>query len=200
MKNSAGARPRGVTLVETLIHSSLMLLLLGGIVAVLILGTRSFRKVEAVTEVQREMAAAVAALRTELAETRPGSIASGTNPTGVIFLSPRPDAGPWAHSSTGKLLWQRWVCYYVETRNGVPTLLRKEKKLSAPTAIPPANTWRTSDFSGDTSRARVVARSVKGLQVTGTDLVNVQVEVELTSGVGRKERMVVQESVQPRQP
>lgn len=200
MKHSAGLRPRGVTLVETLIHSSLMLLLLGGIVAVLILGMRSFRKVEAETEVQREIAAAVAALRTELVETRAASIATGTSPTGVIFLSPRPDAGAWTHSSAGKLLWQRWVCFYVETRNGVPTLLRKEKKLSAPTAIPPSNTWRTSDFSGDASRARVVARNVKGLKVTGTDPVNVEVEVELTSGVGRKERMVVQESVQPRQP
>lgn len=200
MKSSVDRRPRGVTLVETLIHSSLMLLLLGGIVAVLILGTRNFRTVEAVAEVQREMAAAMAALRGELAETRAASIGTGTSPTGVIFLSPRPDSGSWAHSTTGKLLWQRWVCYYVEVRNGVPTLLRKEKKLTAPTATPPANTWRTSDFSGDASRARVVARNVKTLQVTGADPVNVTVEVELTSGVGRKERMVVQESVQPRQP
>lgn len=194
------SRSRGVTLVETLIHSSLMLLLLGGIVAVLILGTRHFRMVEAVAEVQREMAAAVGSLRQELAETRSASILAGAGPTGVIFLSPRTDSGVWAHNSTGKLLWQRWVCFYVETRNGVPTLLRKEKKLSAATATPPTNTWRTSDFSGDTSRARVVARHVKGLQVTGSQPVTVEVEVELTSGVGRKERMVVREIVEPRQP
>lgn len=195
------SRRPAFTLVETLIHSVLLLLLLGGVVTALILGSRNFRMVEALADVQREAAAAGAALRQELAETRGASVAVGTSPAGVVFLSPRPDGtGPWLVDADGSLLWQRWVCYYLDTRNGVPVLLRKERKLNSPTANPPTTTLTTADFRADSSVARVVARWVAALQVTAGSPLEVRLEVERASALGRKERLVILESVGPRNP
>lgn len=194
-------RAPGFTLVETMIYSSLLLILLGGISTVLGLGSRYYREVQALAEVQREAAAGGAALRMEIAETRGPSLTVGLAPAGLVLLSPRPDSGPWVHDSSGSLLWQRWVCFYLESRGGVSTLVRKEKKLAAPTAVPPEPVWTTALFRDSAVLpGHVVARNVTGLQVTVGSRVDVRLEVEVTSDLGRKERMVVLESVEPRQP
>lgn len=160
-------RPAGETLLELLLYSALLLMMLGGLGMAATLGSRSLQSTGTATEIGREGGVAMAAVVRELQNTRQEVLRVDPTPVGLVLLSPRTSSGPYQHDEAGRLIWQRWVAFYLQQRNGVPLLIRKELPLGAPTSTLPSSIPSVATLQGNSNlRERVVARQVTALEVT----------------------------------
>lgn len=164
-RSSATARFRGLTLIETIVYSVLLLIVLGITFAVLIASMRNYHIYLGLTEVEQGAATANSRLAWELVEANPGAIAADS--TGIVFVSPR-DANGNVQMSGGSIVWPKLVCYYLDEINGVNCLVRKEETLTPPqTGTPSVPSGRTpSWFKTAALDQQIIARHVASLDVT----------------------------------
>jgi len=171
MRHNRMSWPTGFTLIETILYLTILLLAMSAIYGVLMGTHRYFQIADSSVEVERSAHVAMRGLTSELAESNATPIIwdSSTNPgPGIIFPSIRSTTGTVSYNTAGKILWQKFVCYYVDT--GSPQkLTRKEVGITATATVPTAPTTHNtvSEFSGDASLSkRVVANNVQTFTVT----------------------------------
>jgi len=199
-----------MTLVELLVYTSLVGLPLACIYAVFAASMRYFRVAQAATELQADAQKTVVHLVSDLADSRISTVKVGTNPTGVIVLSPRDQFGSYVYYDfDGDLYWQKWVCYYLETSNS--TLVRKELYLpntvnppgTPATSLPSNSTLTTSYFQSlSGAHTRTVATDCTAFTITATTSVSISATFERTvfsNAAGTSDnRVTVLEQVKPR--
>lgn len=123
---------RGFSLIELVVASALLMFLTGGITLVTMNGMRYFRLGYAYQTAQQQALVAMRKMVDELQNSRRDSVSSSSSPSvdpHVTFLSaraPEPNAGSLVHDDQGRLLWQKWVCYYLSTDR---QLIRSERPL-----------------------------------------------------------------------
>ncbi|MCA9794330.1 MAG: hypothetical protein KC910_21130, partial [Candidatus Eremiobacteraeota bacterium] len=135
-------------------------ILLSGLYAVMLSGLNSIRQARAFAAAQQQALQAMASVLTEFSNSTPASVTVAAEH--VIFLSPEPPlpaAGAFTFSPAGKLLWQKWVCFY---RDGdTRQLVRAEIPLAAaidePVPLPAVPTL--ADFQAADQR-QTVARNI----------------------------------------
>lgn len=121
---------RGTTLMELLVSMSIMVLIFGGVAAILIKGMAYLRSNQSALDAQRGALLTMNKLSREIERTNMRFL-HGEN-GGISFADPfggkddpALDITPGFHSDTnGSLLWQRYICYYVD--NVTHNLYRRE--------------------------------------------------------------------------
>lgn len=137
-------RSNGFSLLEMVVYSLIFGLSLTGVYTVLIGTVQNYNAAQANIEVQQGAQAALNRIAQELKEASSSSgsitVVSGV---GIVFLSAR-DSNNKIHydSSSGLLLWQKRICYYLDTDPSTGSgseyaLFRKEETFTA-TTTPPA--------------------------------------------------------------
>ena len=133
-------------------------IILLGIWWVMSAGLRYVRVTNATIDVQRSCLIALARVTQELAEANQFGLE--TTGSEVIFSSPRDDSGILRFDVANRLLWHKVVAFYVETVNGVPCLMRKEKMLPKPLSKAPAPPPISSIRNDGSLVPRVVAQNI----------------------------------------
>ncbi|MEW6284122.1 MAG: hypothetical protein AB1758_36245 [Candidatus Eremiobacterota bacterium] len=193
------ARLAGASLIELVVASALVSLILLCTQQLIAGAVRYYRISTDTMEVQQNVLVSVTKLTTELGESSLMSVRVDLNPPGgVIFATPRDEEGNIKYDpASGKAIWKRLLCYYVEDVGGIPCLVRKEKQLT-PTDYPPiiAATETTAAFQADPSLPRrIVARRVTVLEVVDSS----PMAVNITAEDERAEFLIkVEAYVQPR--
>jgi hypothetical protein len=163
---------RGVTFVELLIYCVLLLLIIAAVYASFSIARDYYAAAQIETEAQQAAIDASLGVSQELAHAARNSIVLSESPAGVVFLSAKTDQGPFLHDqTTGALLWQRWVCIYLDT--GTHELKRVERLLSAPVADIPGTTPTAGELLSDNTLGHyVLGRNVteftRGITVDST--------------------------------
>jgi hypothetical protein len=136
----------------------LLLFVLGVVYSVLVMGLRSYRSAERNAQAQHEAMVAVARMVEEIA----GSPEAGTRvePQAILILSPRTAGGDLQYDAAGRLLWQKYVCFY---RAADGRLLRKEKALAPTPDIPPTLPAPSTLIADEALPTSVVARDISAL-------------------------------------
>jgi len=146
---SGRRRYKGFSLIEVTVYLTLLILIMGGAMAIMLLANCFFGSTLDNNAVQRDAQATMMRLSRELEESKEDQVlfSEDGEPKGVIFISPRDEAGEFEYdfSGEGRLMWQKWICYFVEENGGKLKLLRTETPIM-PTTEPTPTTWTTSHF------------------------------------------------------
>lgn len=136
-------------------------------------------------EVQRRSLLSLSLLTQELAFSNIATVKeeAGANP-GLMFASAATTSGGFSRDSAGRLIWSRWVCYYVDTIDGDPTLIRKEFPVpSGSVVVPDVSGLVVEDFRTLADPGRIMARGVTNVRAEKlTDAVRVIVTAEVKEG------------------
>lgn len=161
---------RGVSLVELLICCGLLAIVMLGVYVLFVQGLRHYEVTTALLDTQVGGLVSLSRLSEELSEANSATVR--TEPEGVVFASPRDAAGSYRYQGTS-ILWQRYICYYLEAGR----LLRKEELLATPTAVPPdpAGQGKTvAYFRALPQPARTVNWGVRELTLSGAAPVDIR--------------------------
>lgn len=169
-------RTTGTTLIEIMVYAALLGMFFYCIYGVLIASMRYFRIARATVEIQQQAMNAIANLSRDISQTKAEKIIIDTNPTGIIFPSPVDSEGKYSFDSSGELLWQKWICYYIDTNDGENYLFKKEYKI-APTTDPvaPVSMDTTAEFKNASLHRRTIAKNITGLNFSGITPLNIEV-------------------------
>lgn len=126
---------RGFSLFETIVSLALLFGLLAGVSLACTIGLRYFHQTRAYTEVQQEAAKAVEWLVRDLSNTIPANLeaVNGSEPYLKMICAEPLDAPDFRYTTTGRLIWQKWLGYYV----GGDELRRSEIELESPPVLNP---------------------------------------------------------------
>ena len=152
MMNNEFSRRRGTTLIEALVYTVIFGLVLTCIYWVLIASMRYYSVANDSIDLQQSALNSMSTLVQDLCESQSTSIYTFTSPSGILFVSPRDSSNQYTYDAKMNLQYQKWVCYYVGTSNGVNYLYKKELTIT-PTADPAVvpGYATTSDFAGDSA-------------------------------------------------
>lgn len=163
----------GTTLVELLIYSVLLILILGAIYASYGIARDYYSAAQVETQTQQAALDAGLSVSQELNQACAKALVSSDTPSALLFLSAKTDSGLFEHdATTGELLWQRWVCIYLDTQNN--QLLCVESKLVPSTTTPPETIPTVDSLIQNTALPRrVLARDISEFshQITGSSTV-----------------------------
>lgn len=166
---------RGTTLPELMVACALAALVLTGLSVVLVQGAAWQRSLVTGTELQESNLVALAVLSQAIGEGNAASLRA--EPEGLLLGSPRTAGGQLVTDSEGRLLWHRWVIFYVKLADdGVPVLCREAEDFPPLDSPPVLAVDRTVASMRTVERpVTVVARYVSELEVSGTSPVRVRV-------------------------
>ncbi len=181
--------PRGFTVIETLVFSSILLLLTGCIVLVVQAGMRYSRKGAAYKDAQRQSLVSMKKLTEELSK---GTLTRRApdilnNSSYVIFATPvhSDTDADWSYDSTN-LLYQGWVVFYLDASNEELVMVRRpfaSPAVSGDIPLPPELSEFQVPEPGD-SRT-VLARGVKEFLLNDgpvSKLVSIKLSVAVSTG------------------
>lgn len=168
------SRRRGLTLPEMLVACALASLVLTGLATLFVQSVRYHRALEVSLELQQSNLAAMALLSRDLSEGNPASLR--TEPGGLVMGSPRDLVGNLQADSQGRLMWRKYICYYLAPINGVNCLLRKEQALPVPLDTAPIlpDTLDVLFFRISATPYSVLARNLEQLEISGSNPVSIR--------------------------
>ncbi len=183
---------RGATLVELMIASGLLMLVMTSVSLLIRASSRHYMVMDASLDLQKESVLAANWVTREMAESNQNSVTyypPGTGHEGVTVGSPRTVTGGMQYTSGGALVWQKRVCFYIDTVANKSVLQRMEWPLNPKTTYPPriydigqfpgpANT--PAYFLGLGAPRRLVAKNVDRL-IVDTSVAPIAVTLELSS-------------------
>lgn len=139
------SRNKGVTLIEVLIYSVILLLILAAVHASYQIAKDYYIAAQVETEAQQAALDASLGVARELAHAAGDTIVLTESPPAITFLSAKTDAGPFLHhETTGELLWHRWHCIYLDTNDNRLVLL--EIELAEPSSEIPETAPTVAEF------------------------------------------------------
>ncbi len=118
--------------------------------------------------IQEQTLLCITRITRELAETASATVQA--EPDGLVFASPRDENSVGNQDpDDGRLLWQKFVAFYVQEVDGVAVVLRKEKLIPTGSRSPdppsPAGGYSLASIKADdTLPARQIARDVGQLR------------------------------------
>lgn len=159
-------------MLETLITAAVMGLILTCVWTLFVTSNRVQAQVRAGLDLQQSCLAGSESVIRELSESNAAGVRWDTAPAGLVFASPRTATGNIEVDSSGRVLWRKWVCYYVDDIAGSPALVRKEANLTAASAIPPVPgaSRNTAYFRSLAVPRRVVANHFSNLWGSGAEV------------------------------
>ncbi len=170
----------GLTLPELLTACGLASLVLTGLTVLFVQAVRYHRSLETSLDLQENNLSAMAILSRDLSESSSASLRAEVG--GVVMGSPRGMDGSLQADTQGRLLWRKWVCYYVFMVDGVNCLVRKEEAL--PTALDTApiipDSVNVAYFRGNPAPFSVLARDIELLELSGTNPASIHLISRLT--------------------
>lgn len=138
--------PRGLTLLEVMISSTLILLVLGSLTGIVFSMAKNHELQMLRNDMQDQTLKLVTRVTQELAETSSATIQ--TSPQGLVFASPRDSDGTIVqNSNSGKIRWNKFVSYHVSTKDGTPTVVRTEKDIPSRLRVGSEPPEPTGDFA-----------------------------------------------------
>ena len=179
----------GFTVIETLVFSSILLLLMGCIVLVVQAGMRYARKGTAYQDAQKQVLVSMRRMVEDFATGTPvrkdPTVLNDSNH--IIFAAPIPDdpAGPWLYKDSN-LLFQAWVAFYEDTTT--EELVRVRQPFTAPLLsgeVPFAPLL--TDMEADPAK-RILAKGVKEFSLNdgpNTNLISIKLSVGVATGTNR---------------
>lgn len=162
-------RRKGYSLIELVVAQAVLGVCLLGIAALVRSGTRYMLLTNAKAELQKSGLLTLRHMTQEFQETNDGSFSTGNSVAapngqahyGVVFGSPRDPKDGSIEYQDGRLVWCKFVCYYLRTINGGPAIVRTVAKLDPKVPYPPAcdaiDTFLLRDY-GITVVAKNVAK------------------------------------------
>lgn len=171
-----------MSLVEIAIVSGLLLVVSLGMLAVLTGAVNYYHATNATLDAQQGVLFGMNRISQELTEAHRDTVLMGQFPAAggadsrgwIIFASPRDANGNYQFDTFGRLLWQKFICYYVgevgPPDDRTPALLRAEQYLedlgTLPAIVPPSP--RSFALTGDTfaalAQSGVMGRHVNELE------------------------------------
>lgn len=194
-------RRRGTTVLELLIYSTILGLVMTGIYSVLIAGMRYFHTADTSVELQSNAMDALANISQQLAEGNGASCSIGTSPAGIVFGSPRDANGNFQFNSSGSLLWQKYVCFYIDTvtlsGTSVSCLIRKEEMLPAAQTTPPVipSSKTTSYFRSANLPLLKLNLNITGLTISGANPLQITVTANKSDSAQTTNQVQVQTKI-----
>ena len=182
-------RSKGTSLIEVLVVTVLLTLVTGLMVSVYLLGNRYLNRTQLLSRLQQQASQAIYKVAYELSATTDANSSlnsvTGANPH-VWFLSSQSDDGKFHYSQTnGAQLWQRWVCFYLDTASSdlyrVSVPLTSSNNSPPFTAIAPPASLAMFQSASVTQRT-LAGQSVSDFRVTpvGASLYEVTVSCKMT--------------------
>ena len=169
-------RRQGITLLELIMSMSLLMLLTGLLLQIYMAGVRYYRRTVAIAALQQGCLMSASELSREIQQTTLGSIQEDTSAAKeyVTFASPRDQNGVINFSAGNLVLWQSFVCFYIDMREDRKCLMRQTSLIQPPTALTPtvpptltASYFRTLGIPtpATPSKARLVAENISNIEV-----------------------------------
>ncbi len=194
-------RNRGMTLPEVMIYSVLIGLVLTGIYGILTSSMKYYRITEIRSDLQQNAIMAVSGILGDMMGTpRSTIVMSTTTPSGVFFVSSRKSDGNHEFDSSGLLIWQKWVCYYLESNSsGSYNLVRKEVPLNTPSSTPGLPPYTSvTQFAAANLQKHLIAKDIKSLAITfnsATNCYNIDIKLDKTTDPTKPNNMQVKTEI-----
>ncbi len=176
---------RGLTLIETMIASAILLMMLTAIYQTLVLGLRFYDKTRDAAEIQQEGLRVVAQLERAVqsanavsVEVFPAPLPSPADPAmpALAFVSAETNHGFFEADANGAPNWQKSVMFYCQPKSpGLFKLFRSEIAIVPATPIAPPLAAVTA-FLGSSSQT-VLSESVSGVQFGDSSSVVISVSL-----------------------
>lgn len=177
---SGPSRPgRGVSLVEIMIASGLLFTVLISVGQFVTTSFAYYKSTEEQIELESSALLGLRRISTDITESSQLSLV--IEPNAIVVASPRDDNGVITWFGDGQPLWQRLLCYQLESVAGTQCMVRRSVSLATPstdapdplTLAPP----RLPAWFALSSLAppRVMARGAVGLQIS-EEIVDAQTE------------------------
>ncbi len=196
---------QGVSLAETLIASSLMVLLVGLMYTAVASGIRYQRRSDALIDLDQSAALTVAFLTRELLDTNLRTIVP-FGPSDIAFSVPKDPSGKPLVNSAGQFLWDKVICYRLETLADGKRLVRQEEQVGGAN-LQPLNLYRLTPprtsayFAASTIPIRVLSNQIADVRFTLPTSAARPIEVTLdfeTKADGHTYGLKVSSKVNPR--
>ncbi len=201
--SSTMASRRAHTLVEILIAQTLAILCLVILGKVIHSGVRYLLVTEAKAEIQRDCILIARGIAREFAETHDGSFAVGNSTIngngsaryGVVFGSPRdPATGRVEYDNVGRLLWHKFVAYYLENGQIRRCVAKLDNKLPYPPSVEPLHAFLANHYA-----SKVTGRNVRVFECwKDASSMGLLLQLALPSGYGKDYGVEVQTLVYTR--
>ncbi len=178
---------RGATIVELLIVIAVISLIMVSVALLIRVSVDYYFYSSDQIEVQRRSLLSLSLLTQEITATNFNSIMTDEtmpNP-GLIFASSIGPSGGALRDASGRIEWNRLVCYYVDVVDGRSALLRKEEAIPGTNEPPdPMFMGRTiAHFRALPTAGRFMARGVTNLRTERlTDAVRITITAEVREG------------------
>lgn len=192
---------RGMTLPEVMVYSVLIGLVLTGIYGILTSSMKYYRITEIRSDLQQNAIKAVSGILGDMMGTPRSTIMMSTaTPSGVFFVSSRKTDGNHEFDSSGLLIWQKWVCYYLEANtNGSYNLVRKEVALSTPSSTPGLPPYTSvAQFAAANLQKHLIAKDIQSMAITfdsATSCYSINIQLDKTTDPTKPNRMQVQTEI-----
>ncbi len=193
-----------MSLIEISIVSGLLLFVSLAMLAVLTGAINYYHATNATLDAQQGVLFGMNRISQELTEAHRDTVLMsqlGDAHQGIIFASPRDENGNYQFDTFGRLLWQKFICYYIgevgPPGDEIPALLRTERYLedlgTGPSIVPPepqnfalsieaAESWDIRNVVGryvsrfEAKEARQVVEDSGVAEVFGSRIVQVTLE------------------------
>lgn len=148
---------------------------------------RKTHKTEVGLDLQAESLKALNWLNSEFAETTEDGVLdeTATADPGIVFASPRDLNGRVRLDPSGRLLWQKYVCFYTDTLNGDPVLMMKVRPIASATTDPGSPPSVVDMKSDSTLERRVIARNITSFTGDPDNLSPWEITLEASAKSGR---------------
>jgi hypothetical protein len=167
---------KGTTLVEVMIYSFLIGVVLSGVYGILIFSLRYYKTVDEMTTMQQDAMIAMSRTGEFLNDSKAEYVTiapiSGFHEplfVGVMFPSPKNQDNEYLFNDEGKIMWQKWICYYPERqKDGTVYLIAKEDLMFQPVEKPvKQSAEQLAIFTKKTNvtSRRVIAKNISSFKV-----------------------------------
>ena len=154
-------RHRGFTLPEILISTGIMSMVLLGAYSLIVFSLRWNAKMSDTVATYQQALKATTRITHDLGTGSQSSFIYDIDGEAFAFASARPSRGPYQLDSTGQVLWQKHIVYYVEDG----TLYRNELPIVPPQAGPPETPDLPILKAQLTSKGAIMARKLSELEI-----------------------------------
>jgi len=155
---------KGLTLSEMLAYLSISLIILFFASTFIINSLRYYRLIDVESTLQQRMMVGMQKITQEMNMASRSSLIIEND--GIIFASARNDAGGFTFNNDGSLVWQKWICIFIQ-RNGTNNrLIKKEITITSPGTSPGSPPYTTiSEFSAAAGNERLIADGAGSFKV-----------------------------------
>ncbi len=155
---------KGLTLSEVLAYLSISLMILLFASTFIINSLRYYRLIDVESTLQQRMMVGMQKITQEMNMANRSSLIIENN--GVIFASAKNDEGSFSFNTDGSLIWQKWICIYIQSNGTDNKLIKKEIAITSPGTSPGTPPYSTiSDFSAAAGNERLIADGASSFTV-----------------------------------